>query len=197
MLNFDCFRQNANRGRPERRLSLGEYRRAESWSKYLVSDGGEIKEGEEEWSADMSQLFIGDKFAKGRHSRIYRGMYKQREVAIKIVSQPEEDESLASSLEMQFKSEVSFLLCLQHPNIVGVSSVYYLDVLSHLSAYLCGLCFSNFVSIIHSFPSLCNFLHFWYLCSYFGAVFSNVSRITRLYFEESTISYTMHSFSLV
>ncbi|CAA6665571.1 unnamed protein product [Spirodela intermedia] len=139
MLNFDCFRQNANRGRPERRLSLGEYRRAESWSKYLVSDGGEIKEGEEEWSADMSELFIGDKFAKGRHSRIYRGMYKQREVAIKIVSQPEEDEILASSLEMQFKSEVSFLLCLQHPNIVGfVAACKKPPVFCIITEYLSG-----------------------------------------------------------
>ncbi|CAA7402306.1 unnamed protein product [Spirodela intermedia] len=139
MLNFDCFRQNANRGRPERRLSLGEYRRAESWSKYLVSDGGEIKEGEEEWSADMSELFIGDKFAKGRHSRIYRGMYKQREVAIKIVSQPEEDEILALSLEMQFKSEVSFLLCLQHPNIVGfVAACKKPPVFCIITEYLSG-----------------------------------------------------------
>ncbi|CAL0323796.1 unnamed protein product [Lupinus luteus] len=62
-------------GKPRgRRISLGEYKRAVSWSKYLVSPGAAIKgEGEEEWSADMSQLFIGSKFAYGRHSRIYRG----------------------------------------------------------------------------------------------------------------------------
>ena len=120
MLNFDCFKGNFNSGQPKRRLSLTDYRRAESWSTYLVSDGGEIKEGVDEWSADMSELFIGDKFATGRHSRIYRGIYKQMEVAIKIVSQPEEDPNLASLLEMQFKVEVSFLLQLHHPNIVGV-----------------------------------------------------------------------------
>ncbi|CAN1154559.1 Serine/threonine/tyrosine-protein kinase HT1 [Linum perenne] len=59
---------NNNKGNNSRRtgrtLSFGEYRRAISWSKYLVSNGAEIKgEGEQGWSADMSQLFIGNKFA--------------------------------------------------------------------------------------------------------------------------------------
>lgn len=111
-------------GKPGRRLSLGEYERAVSWSKYLVSSGAEIKgEGEEEWSADMSQLFIGFKFATGRHSRIYRGVYKQRDVAIKLISQPEEDENLANFLENQFISEVALLFRLEHANIITVSSI--------------------------------------------------------------------------
>ncbi|KAI3439563.1 Protein kinase domain-containing protein [Psidium guajava] len=119
-MNFQwLMKQTPNNRKPERRLSLGEYRRAISWSKYLVSSGAEIKgEGEEEWSADMSQLLIGGKFASGRHSRIYRGIYKQRDVAIKMISQPEEDEDLASLLEKQFASEVASLLQLRHPNII-------------------------------------------------------------------------------
>ena len=82
---FHWFKQIvASNGKLERRLSLGEYKRAVSWSKYLVSSGAEIKgEGEEEWSADMSELYIGNKFASGKHSRIYRGVYKQKDVAIK------------------------------------------------------------------------------------------------------------------
>lgn len=125
MKSFHCFKQISVPNRSGRRLSLGEYKRAISWSKYLVSSGGEIKgEGEEEWSADMSQLFIGRKFALGRHSRIYRGMYKQRDVAIKLISQPEEDADLAASLEKQFTSEVALLFRLQHPNIISVSSVF-------------------------------------------------------------------------
>ncbi|KAL6559406.1 hypothetical protein OROGR_004523 [Orobanche gracilis] len=113
----------------ERRgLSLGEYKRAVSWSKYLISSGAEIKgcrdgeddDGEEEWSgADMSQLYIGNKFACGRHSRIYRGVYKQKDVAIKLISQPEEDGDLAAFLEKQFSSEVSLLFRLRHPNIIS------------------------------------------------------------------------------
>ncbi|MCL7025439.1 hypothetical protein MKW94_013742 [Papaver nudicaule] len=128
MKSLNWFKQintssNSSNGasRAARRLSLGEYKRAVSWSKYLVSSGGEIKgaEGEEEWSADMSKLFIGQKFASGRHSRIYRGIYKQRDVAIKMISQPEEDEHLASLVEKQFNSEVALLFRLSHhPNII-------------------------------------------------------------------------------
>ncbi|XP_078431687.1 serine/threonine/tyrosine-protein kinase HT1-like [Wolffia australiana] len=139
MLNFPCFRQNGNLVRQKRRLSLREYNRAESWSNYLVSDGGEIKEAEDEWSADMSQLFIGDKFATGRHSRIYHGTYKQMEVAVKIVSQPEEDPLLASALETQFKAEVSFLLRLHHPNILGfVAACKKPPVFCIITEYLSG-----------------------------------------------------------
>ncbi|MQM19880.1 hypothetical protein Taro_052893, partial [Colocasia esculenta] len=127
-------------GRPQRRLSLGEYRRAISWSKYLVSSGGKIKgEGEERWSADMSQLFIGNKFATGRHSRIYHGMYKQREVAIKMMSQPEEDASLAALLEQQFTSEVALLLRLRHQNIVTfVAACKRPPVFCIITEYLAG-----------------------------------------------------------
>ncbi|XP_072999019.1 serine/threonine/tyrosine-protein kinase HT1-like [Typha latifolia] len=120
MKNLHCFKQNSNRGsKLERRLSLGEYKKSVSWSKYLVSSGGEIKGGEEdEWSADMSQLLIGTKFASGRHSRIYHGIYKEKEVAIKLISEPEEDATLAAFLEEQFDSEVALLLRLRHPNII-------------------------------------------------------------------------------
>ncbi|KAL8118317.1 serine/threonine/tyrosine-protein kinase HT1-like isoform X2 [Apium graveolens] len=119
MKKFNWFKQIANNGKLERRLSLGEYRRAVSWSKYLISSGAAIKgEAEEEWSADMSQLFIGNKFALGRHSRIYRGLYKQRDVAIKLISQPEEDQDLAAFLQKQFTSEVALLFRLHHPNII-------------------------------------------------------------------------------
>lgn len=123
---FSWFKQISNIGKLERRLSLGEYKRAVSWSKYLVSSGGEIKaKGEDleelEWSADMSQLFIGNKFAMGRHSRIYRGVYMQNDVAVKLISQPEEDRDLACMLEKQFTSEVDMLFRLHHPNIITVS----------------------------------------------------------------------------
>ncbi|CAN1154558.1 Serine/threonine/tyrosine-protein kinase HT1 [Linum perenne] len=135
---------NNNKGNNSRRtgrtLSFGEYRRAISWSKYLVSNGAEIKgEGEQGWSADMSQLFIGNKFASGRHSRIYRGIYKQRDVAIKLISQPQEDEDLASYLEQQFSSEVSFLFRLTHPNIITfVAACKKPPVFCIITEYLAG-----------------------------------------------------------
>ncbi|KAL5544213.1 hypothetical protein UlMin_007997 [Ulmus minor] len=119
MRNFQWFNKISNNGPPHKRLSLGEYRRAESWSKYLVSSGAKIKgDGEDEWSADMSKLYVGEKFASGRHSRIYRGLYKSKEVAIKLICQPEEDEILAAELEKQFISEVALMFGLRHPNII-------------------------------------------------------------------------------
>ncbi|XP_040989943.1 serine/threonine/tyrosine-protein kinase HT1-like isoform X2 [Juglans microcarpa x Juglans regia] len=141
MKNLYCFKQiSTTNGKTERKLSLGEYRRAESWSKYLVSSGAEIKgEGEEEWSADMSQLLIGNKFASGRHSRIYRGIYKQRDVAIKLISQPEEDENLAAMLEEQFISEVALLFRLRHPNIITfVAACKKPPVFCIITEYLAG-----------------------------------------------------------
>lgn len=53
---------------------------------------------------------------------IYGRLYKQRDVAIKLISQPEEDQDLAAFLEKQFTSEVALLFRLHHPNIITVSS---------------------------------------------------------------------------
>ncbi|KAF6175834.1 hypothetical protein GIB67_003322 [Kingdonia uniflora] len=89
-----------------------------SWSKYLLSSRREMEGGEEEMGADMSELYIGSKFAFGRHSRIYRGVYKEMDVAIKLIKQPEEDDPLAYLLEKQSVSEVSLLFRLKHPNII-------------------------------------------------------------------------------
>ncbi|XP_064971410.1 serine/threonine/tyrosine-protein kinase HT1-like isoform X1 [Musa acuminata AAA Group] len=95
----------------------------ESWSMLLDPGNAENSEanagGErEEWMADLSQLFIGNKFASGSNSRIYRGIYKQRAVAVKMVRIPEQDEEKRATLEKQFNSEVAFLSRLYHPNIV-------------------------------------------------------------------------------
>jgi hypothetical protein len=99
----------------------------ESWSMLLdtvMGSGGEGSSRDsgrrEEWMADLSQLFIGNKFASGANSRIYRGIYKQRAVAVKMVRIPERDEARRAELEEQFNSEVAFLSRLYHPNIVQV-----------------------------------------------------------------------------
>ncbi|KAK9681458.1 hypothetical protein RND81_10G003900 [Saponaria officinalis] len=94
----------------------------ESWSMILDSENVEAweanKEDQEEWTADLSQLFIGNKFASGAHSRIYRGIYKQRAVAVKMVRIPTHKEEAKTKLEQQFKSEVALLSRLYHSNIV-------------------------------------------------------------------------------
>lgn len=96
----------------------------ESWSMILDSENVDTwevsKEDQEEWTADLSQLFIGNKFASGAHSRIYRGIYKQRAVAVKMVRIPNQKEETRAFLEQQFKSEVALLSRLFHPNIVQV-----------------------------------------------------------------------------
>ncbi|KAJ0017484.1 hypothetical protein Pint_09717 [Pistacia integerrima] len=93
----------------------------ESWSMILDSENVETwevsKEDQEEWTADLSQLFIGNKFASGAQSRIYRGIYKQRAVAVKMVRVPNQEET-RTKIEQQFKSEVALLSRLFHPNIV-------------------------------------------------------------------------------
>ncbi|WOL13596.1 serine/threonine-protein kinase HT1 [Canna indica] len=97
----------------------------ESWSMLLDPGNADVNseanttgERSEEWMADLSQLFIGNKFASGSNSRIYRGIYKQRAAAVKMVRIPEQDEEMRAMLEKQFNSEVAFLSRLYHPNIV-------------------------------------------------------------------------------
>nr|GEX07666.1 serine/threonine-protein kinase HT1 [Tanacetum cinerariifolium] len=98
----------------------------ESWSMILDSENVETwevaKEDQEEWTADLSQLFIGNKFASGAHSRIYRGIYKQRACAVKMVRIPTHKEETRAMLEQQFKSEVALLSRLINPNIVQLKA---------------------------------------------------------------------------
>ena len=149
MKSLQCFKQGGGGGgggnggqgkRLERRLSLGDYKKAVSWSKYLVAPpGAKIRGGgdQELWTADLSKLEIRIKFASGRHSRVYSGRYAGREVAIKMVSQPEEDAALAAELERQFASEVAILLRLRHHNIISVRTstnlFFFLSILLFLS----------------------------------------------------------------
>ncbi|KAL4205019.1 hypothetical protein AMTRI_Chr01g112650 [Amborella trichopoda] len=141
MKKLYCFKPNSNGGKPKGLVSSKEYKRLISWSKYLVSPKeGEVKEERtEEWSADMSQLLIGNRFASGRHSRIYHGIYKQQDVAIKLLSQPAEDDKLAASLERQFASEVSLLFQQNHPNIINfIAACKKPPVFCIITEYLAG-----------------------------------------------------------
>jgi len=122
---------SSSRARLDSDLENMERRRfdsLESWSMILDSENVETweasKEDQEEWTADLSQLFIGNKFASGAHSRIYRGIYKQRAVAVKMVRIPTQDEERRGLLEQQFKSEVALLSRLFHPNIVQVINLF-------------------------------------------------------------------------
>lgn len=130
----------------------------ESWSMILDSENVESwevsKDDQEEWTADLSQLFIGNKFASGAQSRIYRGIYKQRAVAVKMVRVPNQKEETRTKLEQQFKSEVAFLSRLLHPNIVqvrfciGKNDIFLLEKLKQRNC------------ILFHFHSLYNSVHF-------------------------------------
>nr|WIL59816.1 nodulation protein [Melilotus officinalis] len=96
-----------------------------SWSKYFENGGGgggkvTALETAEEWTIDMSKLFLGHKFAHGAHSRLYHGVYKEESVAVKIIRVPDDDENgeLASKLENQFVREVTLLSRLHHRNVI-------------------------------------------------------------------------------
>ncbi|XP_058771568.1 serine/threonine/tyrosine-protein kinase HT1-like isoform X2 [Vicia villosa] len=94
-----------------------------SWAKLFESGGGgkvTALETAEEWTIDMSKLFLGHKFAHGAHSRLYHGVYKEEIVAVKMIRVPDDDDNgeLASRLEDQFVREVTLLSRLHHRNVI-------------------------------------------------------------------------------
>ncbi|XP_061341542.1 serine/threonine/tyrosine-protein kinase HT1-like [Gastrolobium bilobum] len=97
-----------------------------AWTKYLENGGGRVTavETAEEWTVDLSKLFLGHRFAHGAHSRLYHGVYKEEPVAVKIIRVPDDDENetLAARLEKQFIREVTLLSRLHHQNIVKFSA---------------------------------------------------------------------------
>lgn len=110
---------------PLRSLSpFGKYKtkKDSAWAKYFDHGGGKVTavEAVDEHMADLSQLFLGLKFAHGAHSRLYHGIYKGETVAVKIIRVPDDDENgvLAARLEKQFNREVTHLSRLHHANVI-------------------------------------------------------------------------------
>ncbi|KAF3451467.1 hypothetical protein FNV43_RR07562 [Rhamnella rubrinervis] len=97
-------------------------RKESPWAKYFDHGGGRVTavEAADEWSVDLSKLFLGLKFAHGAHSRLYHGIYNDEPVAVKIIRAPDDDESgaLAARLEKQYRSEVTLLSRLHHKNVI-------------------------------------------------------------------------------
>ncbi|XWS19606.1 hypothetical protein CRYUN_Cryun31cG0030100 [Craigia yunnanensis] len=97
-------------------------RKDSAWTKYFDHTGGRVNavEAADEHTVELSQLFIGLRFAYGAHSRLYHGIYKEEAVAVKIVRVPDDDENgnLAARLEKQFNREVTLLSRLHHPNVI-------------------------------------------------------------------------------
>ncbi|KAL5997668.1 hypothetical protein ACLOJK_008598 [Asimina triloba] len=105
-------------------------RKESSWSKYFDHGGGRGRvsavdsmptvNASEEWMVDLSKLFIGLRFASGAHSRLYYGIYRDRPVAIKMITVPDDDENgaMGARLEKQFTTELSVLAHLHHRNVI-------------------------------------------------------------------------------
>ncbi|KAF6155843.1 hypothetical protein GIB67_039174 [Kingdonia uniflora] len=93
-----------------------------AWTKYFDHGGRRVTavETADEWEVDLSDLFLGVKFACGAHSRLYHGVYKDQPVAVKIIKQPDDDENgaLSAQLEKQFNREVTLLSRLHHRNVI-------------------------------------------------------------------------------
>lgn len=110
---------------PLRHLSSHEkskFKRDSSWTKYFDHAGGRVNavEAADEFSVDMSKLFLGLRFAHGAHSRLYHGVYNDEPVAVKIIRAPDDDENgaLAVRLKNQYDREVTLLSRLHHPNVI-------------------------------------------------------------------------------
>ena len=98
------------------------------WPRCRLDHGGgrvTAVETMEEWKGDLSQLYLSYKFASGAHSKVYHGVYKQSPVAVKVITQPDDDENaiLAAKLEKQFTREVTHLSHFNHRNVIKVFSI--------------------------------------------------------------------------
>lgn len=120
------------------------FNRVDSWSHYVErSIGCELSENvsalEVESAVDLSQLFLGQKFASGAYSRLYHGIYKNRAVAVKLIAPPEEDTELLSRLDRQFSQEVALLSRLRHSNVIEfVGACKKLPIYCVITEYLPG-----------------------------------------------------------
>ncbi|WOL14639.1 serine/threonine-protein kinase HT1 [Canna indica] len=100
-------------------------RKETSWTTYFDHGGGKVTalETTEKWNVDLSQLYLGLRFACGAQSRLYHGIYKEQPVAVKIIRQPDDDENgvMAARLEKQFTREVTILSHLCHRNVIKLA----------------------------------------------------------------------------
>lgn len=128
-----------------------------SWTKYFDQGGRRVTavEAIDEWTIDLSKLFLGQKFAAGAHSRLYHGMYNDKAVAVKIVSPPEDDHdgTMADRLEKQFKREVTLLSRLHHPNVIKlVGASRKSPVFCIITEYLSGGSLRTFLQKVKDKP---------------------------------------------
>lgn len=79
-----------------------------------------------DWTLDPSKLLVGHRFASGACSRLYKGFYDEKPVAIKFIRQPDDDDNgkTAAKLEKQYNSEINSLSHLYHRNVIKLVAAY-------------------------------------------------------------------------
>jgi hypothetical protein len=76
-----------------------------------------------DWTLVPSKLLVGHRFASGAYSRLYKGFYDDKPVAIKFIRQPDDNDNgkMAAKLEKQYNSEINSLSHLYHKNVIKVT----------------------------------------------------------------------------
>ncbi|XP_064962915.1 serine/threonine/tyrosine-protein kinase HT1-like [Musa acuminata AAA Group] len=113
------------------------------WTRYFEHGGGKVNavEALEEWMVDLSQLYLGHRFASGAHSKLHHGIYKDQPVAVKFIRQPDDDENgmMTARLEKQFTREVTLLSHLYHRNVIKlIAAIKKPPVFCIITEYLSG-----------------------------------------------------------
>ncbi|XP_044975304.1 serine/threonine/tyrosine-protein kinase HT1-like isoform X2 [Hordeum vulgare subsp. vulgare] len=79
-----------------------------------------------DWKLDKAKLLVGHSFASGAHSRLYRGLYDDKPVAIKFIRRPHEDPGgiMAAKLDKQYNTEINALSHLYHKNVIKLVATH-------------------------------------------------------------------------
>lgn len=79
-----------------------------------------------DWTLVPSKLLVGHRFASGAYSRLYKGFYDDKPVAIKFIRQPDDNDNgkMAAKLEKQYNSEINSLSHLYHKNVIKLVAAY-------------------------------------------------------------------------
>ncbi|XP_044485915.1 serine/threonine-protein kinase STY13-like isoform X1 [Mangifera indica] len=94
---------------------------------WLWSRNSETQRTKEEWEIDLSKLEIRNAIAQGTYGTVFRGVYDNQDVAVKLLDWG--DDSIATTAEItalrsSFRQEVAVWQKLNHPNVtkfVGAS----------------------------------------------------------------------------
>jgi len=100
--------------------SRGSSRGGRPWLCPLPGGAWMPVEGFEGCAIDLSQLYVGQRFAEGTFGKLYQGVYRRQDVAVKILKLPDriegdhENERLRELVAKQFWQETAMLANLQH-----------------------------------------------------------------------------------